>query len=439
MIAVVISIVILAGAGAFVVRAIDPSLSRGAAAGAGFMTGCGMASLAMMVLSVVGMRWSFPLIVVLLAGAAAAAAAVRRRRRVVAVREPVAWSPVATAVDALTAISLSGYALFATIARPWEWDFWAIWGLRARAEFVVRGIDVAFLANPDVEYSHPDYPPLVSNVFALTALARGEWDDRWLGVIFVAFALALLLVVRDEMRRSTGSEVFSALAVLVLSGAACTPWVGLADGPLVACGTAALLVLARSIREDDARALILAGTLFGVGAMMKNEGLALLVAAALSLALFRPRRMFQFVVPAAILAVPWLAFRATLDLATDVVSGGVASRIVARLSDPAEFISVLASGTPDRAGFWLILLLVLVLGRRDVVRRHGVMLVAVGIQLLCYVVIYAGTMHDLASHVQTSMGRVSGHLAAAVGALCALAIWDLFLSESLVKKEPSDE
>jgi hypothetical protein len=55
------------------------------------------------------------------------------------------------------------------------------------------------------------------------------------------------------------------------------------------------------------------------------------------------------------------------------------------------------------------------------------MLVAVLVQAICYVGIYAGTVHDLASHVQTSMGRISSHLAVAVGAICALAIWDLLL------------
>lgn len=439
MIAVLIATAVLTLAGFPVARAIDPTLSRGATAGTGFLLGCGISSLAMLALSAAGIRWSFPVVAVLLAGAAITAAAVGLRHPVLTPRERFEMKPMAMTFDALTALSIAGYALFATIARPWEWDFWAIWGLRARADFIIRGIDVAFLTNPDVEYSHPDYPPLVPIVYGFTALVRGEWDDRWIGLLFVAFAVSLLLVVRDELRRATGSDTFAAIATLALSGAASTPWIGLAEGPLVAFVTAGLLVLARGVREDDRRAIVLAGVLFGLAAMTKNEGLAFSLAAAVALVIFRRGRTAHFVVPALLLAASWLAFRVVLDLATDVVSGGVLSRVAARLSDPAGFVAALSSGTPDRAGFWLVLAIVLLAGGRDIVRRHGVMLVAVALQLLFYVMIYAGTMHDLASHVQTSMGRVSGHLAASVGVLSALAIWELFLSPRLAKKEAGDE
>jgi hypothetical protein len=430
MTAVLVAIVVLGTGGLFVVRAVDPSLSGGASLGAGFMVGCGLVSLVMLALSAAGLPWSFFVILVLLAVIAVGGSVVRRRGGAVS-RNTARPGAAAVALDLCTAISVAGYALFATIARPWEWDFWAIWGLRARAEFVARGIDVAFLTSPDVEYSHPDYPPLLSLVYSFTALVRGEWDDRWLGALFVALSVALLLVVRDELRRATGSDTFSAFATLALSGAACSPWVGLADGAIVAFGTAGLLVLARGVREDDVRAFLLAGILFGLGAMTKNEGLALAVAAAVALALFRVRRLVWLVLPAALLAAPWLVWRAALHLATDVVSGGVATRVMERITDPGAFVATLASGRPDRAGFWALLAVLLLAGGREIVRRHGVMFVAVCLQLLCYVVIYAGTMHDLASHVQTSMGRISGHLAAAVGALCALATWDLFLKKTV--------
>jgi hypothetical protein len=438
MIAVIAAIVVLALAGVPLVRAIDPTLSRGATLGAGFMAGCGLVSLAMLAISAAGMRWSFFLVLLVLVATVIAAEAVRRRQAAAA-REPLAWSRGATVVDAATAVSLGGYALFATLARPWEWDFWAIWGLRARTDFVARGIDVAFLTNPDVAYSHPDYPPLVPFVYGFTALARGEWDDRWLGLVFVALAAALLVVARDEIRRATGSEMISSVATLALAGVACSPFVGLADGALAAFGTAGLLALARGVREDDRRALVLAGVLLGLGAMTKNEGLALAASATIALAIFRWRRLAWLVVPLLPLAAPWLLFRATHALATDVVSGGVVSRIARRLADPAAFLAALAKGTPDRTGFWIVLAILLVAGGREVVRRHGVMLVAVLAQVLCYVVVYAGTMHDLASHVQTSMGRISGHVAPAVGVICALAIRDLFLRDAAQAEEKETE
>ncbi len=431
MIAVVIGIAILTATGYPLVRMIDPTQSRVASVGTGFMAGCGLAALVMMVLSVAGLRWSIFAIVIPLVVIAVIADR-RRRREPGELRSMPGRSAATIILDAATALSLTGYALFATVARPWEWDFWAIWGLKGRVFFVTRGIDIEFLANPDVYYSHPDYPPLLPLLYDFMAVVKGEWDDRWLGLLFVAFASALVLVLRDELLRATESKAFSALATLALSGAACSPWIGLGEGALVALGTAGLLVLARGVRDDDGRAIVLAAVLLGVGAMAKNEGLALAVAAAISLIAFRRQQIAGFVLPVALFAAPWLLWRATLSIETDVVSGGVLGRVTERLSDPVGFASTLAAVAPDRSGFWLILGLLLLAGGREIVRRQGVMLAAALIQVVFYIGIYAGTMHDLASHVQTSLSRISSHLAVAVGAICAIAIWDLLLRESIL-------
>ena len=123
-----------------------------------------------------------------------------------------------------------------------------------------------------------------------------------------------------------------------------------------------------------------------------------------------------------------------MQLETDVVSGGLLDRVAQRLSDPLGFFTILAGGTVDRGAFWLILAILLMVGGKEIVRHQGVMLTAVLIQLVSYVVIYAGTVHDLASHVQSSMGRISSHLAVAAGVICVLAIWDLFVRGALVAK-----
>jgi len=435
MTAVVVAIVVLTVAGVPVARALDGSLSRGAAIGAGFMVGCGMVSLVMMALSVSGLGWSFFAVLVLLAVMSVGGEIVRRRSAP-SERRAARFDPASVVFDLCTAVSLTGYALFATIARPWEWDFWAIWGLRARADFVARGIDLTFLSNPDVAFSHPDYPPLLSSVYSFTALVRGRWDDRWTGLLFVALAGTLLLVVRDEIRRATGSERFSAFATLALSGVACSPWIGLADGAIVAFGTAGLLVLSRGARDENRRAVLLGGVLLGLAAMTKNEGIALVVSATISLALFRPKRLSWLIAPAVLMSAPWLLLRVTMHLATDVMSGGVFSRVVERLTSPFAFVSTLAAGTPDRSALWLILGIALCFGGRAAFRRNGVMLVAVGVQAFCYVMVYAGTMHDLASHVQSSMARISSHLAAPVGVLCALSIWDMLTNRSASSPAP---
>jgi hypothetical protein len=420
------TVVLLVIAGYPVARAVDPSVSRGASAGIGFIIGCGILTLAMMGVSAVGIGWTLPVLMTILAMVALGAVMLVRRQGH-STRTSYARTRVGTALDAVTVVSLSGYATYATIARPWDWDFWAIWGLKARLFVFAGGIDMTFLSNPDVARQHPDYPPLVPLLYSFSALVRGEWDDRWLGVFFVAFAVAAVLVLREELRRATGSDTFSALSTLALSGTACSSWIGLGDGVLAAFGTSALLVLARGVREDDRRAMTLAGILMGIVTLTKNEGLALAAAATVSLLAFSRRRFVSFAVPALFVSAPWLVWRQALKLETDVMSGGILARATERLSNPTEFFSAIGQGSVDRAGFWLILVVLLLVGGREVVRRHGMILTAILIQVACYFAIYAGTMHDLSWHIKTSMERISSHVSLAVGAICALAIWDLLL------------
>ncbi|HKO57712.1 MAG TPA: hypothetical protein VJ276_17730, partial [Thermoanaerobaculia bacterium] len=143
-------------------------------------------------------------------------------------------------IDILTLATLVGYAFYATVARPWEWDFWAIWGLKGRVFHEARGIDWRFLATPSNDFSHPDYPPLLPNVYAFLALLRGGWDDRWLGLLFVAFGAALVILVRERAARET-SPALASLVALAVAPTAVTRYVGLAEGPLIAYGTAGLL------------------------------------------------------------------------------------------------------------------------------------------------------------------------------------------------------
>src|SRR5436309_12481255 len=53
------------------------------------------------------------------------------------------WQPATgnrpTLIDLVTLLTIIGYAFYATIARPWEWDFWAIWGLKGRVFYEARG------------------------------------------------------------------------------------------------------------------------------------------------------------------------------------------------------------------------------------------------------------------------------------------------------------
>lgn len=401
------------------------------------MAGAGSATLLLLFASVVGMPWSLGLLVIGL-GLFAIGAIPFVRRSATSDRTVLRAHPLAYAADAATLLSVAGYACFATLARPWEWDFWAIWGLKAKEFLIARGVSFEFLARPDNFYSHPDYPPLVSLVYDVVGLFDGRWDDRWMGAITVAFAVAMILVMREELERQSGSALVGALGTLAISGVACSAWIGLGEGPLIALSASGLLVMSRGLRDDSWHAIVSGSVLLGLSALAKNEGVSFVVAATAVSLLVSRRRWPLVALPAAAVMAPWLVARLYIAATTDVLAGGFVARALERLSDPVDFLSTLAAGRFERLDLWLILALLLAL-HPVALRRERFLLAVAGLQALSYLAVYAGTSNDLAWHVQTSFGRVTSHLAPLAGIVAVLVIGDLWAVDAMQGTEGNDE
>jgi len=419
-----LAIAILTAAGLPLATWLEPSLGFRARAGVAFMAGSGSVTLVMLFASFARLQWSLPIVLVGLAVVAGVTVPFARRAMTGVRMRPVAH-PVAFVADAVTLVSVAGYSLFATVARPWEWDFWAIWGLKAKEFHLAHGVSFEFLGRPDNFFAHPDYPPLVPLVYDFVALIEGKWDDRWMGAVTVAFAVAMLLVVREELERQSGSPLLGAFGTLAISGVACCAWVGLGEGPLVALSASGLLIMSRGLRDDSARAIVAGSVLLALSGLAKNEGVSFVVAAIVMTLIFERRRWRLVALPAAALIAPWLVARVAIAATTDVFEGGFAGRAAERLSDPIGFVSTLAGGMFERPELWLILALLLAL-HPAAARRERFLLGVAGLQALSYVAVYAGTLNDLASHVQSSLGRVTSHLAPLAVIVAVLATGELW-------------
>jgi hypothetical protein len=421
-----LAVALLVAAGLPLAALLEPSLGIRARLGVAFMLGAGFVTLLLLVATFTGLPWSRTVALAPIAFVAAIAFAMARRKVTTAAPRAAA-QPLVIAIDFATMLSVAGYALFAVVAKPWEWDFWAIWGLKAKEFLLMRGVNFVYLSRPDNFFSHPDYPPLLPLLYDFVALVEGAWNDRWLGVIAVAFSVAMLLVLREELERQTGSPLIGALGTLALSGAACSPWVGLGEGPLVALSVAGLVILSRGLRDDAPRAIVTGSVLLGLSALTKNEGVSLSIAMALAALLVSRRRLLHVVLPAALVTSPWIVARLVTATTTDVFEGGFLARASERLSDPGAFLATLAGGHFERAEFWAILAAIVVLSPATA-KRERFLLVTIGLQALAYVAVYAGTLNDLASHVQGSLGRVTSHLAPLAGVVCVAGIAALLRS-----------
>ncbi len=363
---------------------LDRAASRLRLLGLGFLLGSGMVSLILLALP----RWP-PVLVTATVLAAAAILwpiAWKRRPAFAAFRRP-------HLADYATLLLVIAHARAATRAFFDEWDFWAIWGLKGRIFLEHGGIDWAWLEQPWKAFAHPDYPPLLSLNYAFYAMQAGEWNDARLGIVTTLFGAAVLLLVRDLF-----DPKFAPWATLGVASLALSPWVGLAEAPLIAYGTAGLLF----VRRGD---LPLGAVLLGLAACTKNEGLTLAVAAAAALVLSGRWRDVPRLWPALAVAAPWQVMRALHTLPTDLLAGPVQERIVANFARRAEFLDALAHERPVQPELWIALLVALAIFARDL-RRERFVLIAVALQLVFYVAAFTTVPKDLRWHVETAAARL---------------------------------
>jgi hypothetical protein len=318
-------------------------------------------------------------------------------------------TPTPSLLDLATITTLAGYAHFATIAPLWDWDFWAIWGLKARVFFDHRGIDWHFLESRWNAFTHPDYPLLVPLNFDFVAILGGGWSDRWLGVVVVAWAAALLLIVRGLAAEETSPLFASAIAFAVAS-LSVSRFVGLAEGALIAFAGAAVLMLRRALLRDDDASWRHGAILLGLAANCKNEGLALIGSVIVAMILAGAWRKLARLWPAAALVAPWLLLRATHTLATDIAEGSVVQRLLYRLHYAPQILRFLAERLNER-WFWIALLAGIVIVPQALRARERFVLFVTAIQLAVYVAAYFATPHDARWHIVTSWSRLTGQLA----------------------------
>jgi hypothetical protein len=413
MTATVVAMLSMTVVGLCIALAIDRSLRGPMLLGLGYLYGSGAIFVVMFLLAIVHIRWNLLTVSVPLIAIVALALL---RRQPATVSRP-SFKP--HWLDIPTLISIIGFGLFATAAPLWEWDFWAIWGLKARVFLGQGGIDWRFLQSPWNTFVHPDYPLLVPFNFDFVALLNGGWNDRWLGLLSVGWAAALLLIIRG-LAAEESSVVPAALVTLVVTDLAASRYPGLAEGPLIAFGVAGLLFIRRGLQSNDSAAWRHGPILLGLAACTKNEGLALLVSATIALLIVRRRDVLRLW-PSFAIAAPWMILRATHYLATDIAGGSALSRVLFRLRYAGEIFIYLGAHLYE-PWFWGVILLGLLIVPSVARRREAFVLIATAIQIGFYVGSYFATPHDARWHVATSWPRLTDQVAIPITYVVFLAL-----------------
>jgi hypothetical protein len=378
-----------------------------ALAGASFLLGAGATALHLFALSVFRVPWTRTSVLLALAplfwSAAARAAALHRRSASCGWRngERQLALPHSRLIDLFVLAAIVAYAIFALWAPPYEWDYYGVWGIKARWFFDMRGIDWTYL---QTHSSHPDYPLLLPLLFDFVAIVTGGWNDLAFGWIYVALCASFLLIARGHS---------NALVTLAVAFPALNLWIGLGEAPVMAYGCAGLLFLRREQYG-------LGAVMLGFAAWSKNEGLALIVAAALALLIARKRVTRLW--PALVMIAPWMIVRSMLKLPTDLADKESLLRIWQRLIHPGETLPALATAPPDQPWLWLAILAIVLLYVRDAWQRERFLLVSLLLQSAALVIPLLATPFDLAGHAQYSLNRIPHQIAPAAAFLAALLV-----------------
>ncbi|HYC90524.1 MAG TPA: hypothetical protein VEO54_15010 [Thermoanaerobaculia bacterium] len=370
-----------------------------ALAGGAFLLGAGAVSLHLFVLSLLGVPWTRTSVLLALAPLLLLSAAFAKRRTGFSPSRRAEARP--TWSDLAVFVPIAAYALFALYAPPYEWDYYGIWGIKARWFFDAKGIDWTYL---QTHSSHPDYPLLLPLLFDFTAIVSGGWNDLTFGWLYVALCASFILIAREEG---------GAMAAFAVAFPALNLWVGLAEAPVMAFGCAGLLFL-RKERYD------LGAVMLGFAAWSKNEGVALIVAAALALLLARKNVLKLW--PAIAMIAPWMIVRSVLKLPTDFADKESLLRIWQRLIHPGETLPALATAPPDQPWLWLVILAVILIYARQAWQRERFLLVALLLQSAALVLPLFATPFDLASHAQFSLNRIPHQIAPAAVFLAAVLL-----------------
>jgi len=331
------------------------------------------------------------------------------------------------AVAAACVVVLGGLTLLRRIAAS---DFIYHWGIKGEKFALAGGIDRSFLAAPWNGYLHPDYPNLVPELFAATALTQGGFPEAAVLLWSVVATGLLLLTARSLLAAALPDrrDVQAGLAILALGTTSFTiSWqmTGNADAWLAL----AVLISVGALQSSPGARMELADLAVGIGAALaasvKTEGvvfagLAVVVHLGRRLARGRPRTavLLRTVLPAAAVVVPWAATVWTNQLAQSYTRWGFDGRRLLELP-PIVLDSLLHDGWHGLSLVAAVVVVSLPFFRR--VRLAALVLLG---QLAFYVAVYLTTTGDMEFLIRTTAPRLLFHLLPAALVLAFLLLPD---------------
>ncbi|HEY3738195.1 MAG TPA: hypothetical protein VGL53_00050 [Bryobacteraceae bacterium] len=311
------------------------------------------------------------------------------------------------------AFALSLLIVTNAMSKAWDanpqgnWDAWSIWNLRAK--FLAAGGGLASRAwSPMLNFTHPEYPLLLSGLIASWWTDSGVISDVAPIAAAFVFFLALVLLVTGGIAALRGPTLglLAGLCLMGIPALLTEASSQYADVPL-ACFMAGAVLFALLERP------ILAGVFAGFAAWTKDEGLLFLAVMLVAVAVWKRSALARFCCGAAPCAILALTFKLVIARGTHSIVSGASP--LAALFDFGRWEVVAFTMVKEAIGWnigWyhaLLPLMVLALMLRFDARQMRDGLFCAGIAcalLLGYFAVYVITPNDLSWQLQTSLTRL---------------------------------
>lgn len=417
---VLLTIALLALAGWPLAGAIDAEARGGRRAGEALLFGSAAAVVILELLAIAGIGWSRATLLLPLGGLAAATATVSRKHASRPLPGPCG-SRLWHALDAVTALLIAADLLYASGERPYEWDYFGIWGFKAHVFFNAHSVAWTTLRSPDFLWTQPGHPLFAPLLYDVVAIVGARWKDTNLGLLATAFAVALILVVRGVVAAESGSRLRRTAVTLAVTPAALSIWIGLAEPFLIAFATAGVLVVRRGIRSSSSRSIAAGAALLGCAIMTKDEGLAFLFATIVAVLVDARWRSLLNLWPALAVPIPWFVIRQRAGVSTGLFAGEVASRIQ-RLEHPAAIFRTMFDTIVTNHVFWWAAVVTIVFFWREIWTSERFLLVVIAVQFSAYVGQNFLVPWDPLPHIVFSWSRLLDQFAAIVAFAAAMVL-----------------
>ncbi|MDD3012141.1 MAG: glycosyltransferase family 39 protein [Candidatus Gastranaerophilales bacterium] len=322
--------------------------------------------------------------------------------------------------------SFMAFLIFSLKDPHGNWDAWFIWNIHARFIYRLNSHLIDFFQScPD--WSHPDYPPLISATVARCWQYIGH--EQLIQSIIIAtlftFGLVFLLssslsVLKNKNQGYLAGMVMLSTFIFIKQGAT-----QCADIPIAFFFLSTIVLLSLKDKFNKNSLLILAGITAGMSAWCKNEGMlfiisifiarfiAILIEKGFKIAVKELALFFAGLFPVLI----WIIyFKTQLAPVNDIFLNQGIGDFISKILTPeryaeifSQFIIVIKNYFGRLTGLPLLVIYALLIGinvRKEYKTNIITIIITLCLMIMGYVGIYLITPHDLHWHLSTSLYRL---------------------------------